>query len=150
MSTAPEPHRAPAGPADILPLRGEMGIPVLGLGVFRSPAGRVTQQAVTAALDVGYRHIDTAAVYGNEADVGQGLRDSGLDRDQVFITTELWNDDHGYQPALAASCSASAISTSTSSTGLCPASAGRPGGPWNTSWRRARPAPSASAQGTLQ
>ncbi|MHB9857550.1 aldo/keto reductase [Streptomyces sp. YIM S03343] len=58
------------------------------------------QQAVTAALDAGYRHIDTAAVYGNEADVGRGLRESGLDRDEVFITTKLWNADHGYRSTL--------------------------------------------------
>jgi diketogulonate reductase-like aldo/keto reductase len=100
MSTSTERHRAPTGPADTLPLRGGVQIPVLGLGVFRSPAGRATRQAVTAALDVGYRHIDTAAVYGNEADVGHGLRDNGLDRDQVFITTKVWNADHGYQSTL--------------------------------------------------
>ncbi|MEU6556431.1 aldo/keto reductase [Streptomyces sp. NPDC046915] len=100
MSTSPDPRHTSTGPADTLPLRDGVEIPVIGLGVFRSPAGRATQQAVIAALDAGYRHIDTAAVYGNEADVGHGLRASGLDRDQVFITTKLWNADHGYQPTL--------------------------------------------------
>jgi diketogulonate reductase-like aldo/keto reductase len=69
-------------------------IPQLGLGVFQLRAGREAQQAVEAALEAGYRHIDTASVYGNEADVGRALRASGLDRD-VWITTKLWNSDHG-------------------------------------------------------
>jgi diketogulonate reductase-like aldo/keto reductase len=92
----------PSDPAATVALRGGVGIPVLGLGVFRAPAGQETRQAVAAALDAGYRHIDTAAVYGNEADVGQALSDSGLDREEVFVTTKLWNADHGYQQTLAA------------------------------------------------
>ena len=51
-------------------------------------------------MRAGYRHVDTARVYGNEADVGIGLRASGLDRQQVFVTTKLWNDDHGYRSTL--------------------------------------------------
>jgi len=77
-------------------------IPVLGLGVFQTPAGRVTQEAVKFALKVGYRHIDTASLYGNEEDVGRGVRDSGVPREQVFVTTKLWNSDHGYDSALSA------------------------------------------------
>ena len=68
-------------------------IPQVGLGVFRVPDGETTVNAVTAALEAGYRHIDTARVYGNEASVGEGLRRSGVPREEVFITTKLWNDD---------------------------------------------------------
>jgi len=77
-------------------------IPLLGLGVFRAGAGQPTYEAVRAALDVGYRHIDTAAIYGNEEPVGQAIRDSGVPREEVFVTTKLWNDDQGYDKALAA------------------------------------------------
>ena len=68
-------------------------IPQLGLGVFQTPDGKATSQAVTWALQAGYRHIDTAMIYGNEESVGQGIRDSGLKRRDVFLTTKLWNDD---------------------------------------------------------
>ncbi len=85
-----------------LSLASRVTIPVLGLGVYRSPAGTATRQAVAAALVAGYRHIDTAAIYQNEADVGQAVRESGLDRSEVFITTKLWNDSHGYEPTLQA------------------------------------------------
>jgi methylglyoxal/glyoxal reductase len=77
-------------------------IPVLGLGVYQTPPGKVTQEAVKFALKVGYRHIDTASLYGNEEDVGKGVRDSGVPREQVFVTTKLWNSDHGYDSALRA------------------------------------------------
>jgi diketogulonate reductase-like aldo/keto reductase len=77
-------------------------IPQVGLGVWQSPAGSVTRDAVKTALRLGYRHIDTAKIYGNEADVGAGLRSSGVPRDQVFVTTKLWNDDQGYDSALRA------------------------------------------------
>ncbi|BFU46312.1 aldo/keto reductase [Krasilnikovia sp. MM14-A1004] len=88
------------GLSDTVELRGGVHIPRLGLGVFRAAAGGETRAAVTAALAAGYRHIDTARVYGNEADVGAGLRASGLDREQVFVTTKLWNEDHGYRRTL--------------------------------------------------
>jgi len=81
-------------------------IPVLGLGVFQTPPGRVTQEAVKFALKVGYRHIDTARIYGNEEDVGRAVRESGVPREKVFVTTKLWNSDHGYDSALSA-CDAS-------------------------------------------
>ena len=68
-------------------------IPVLGLGVFRSKDGEETYNAVRWALDAGYRHIDTAAVYRNEASVGRAIEDSGIPRDQIWITTKLWNDE---------------------------------------------------------
>lgn len=77
-------------------------IPVLGLGVFRSPQGKETVDAVTAALAYGYRHIDTARIYQNEADVGAAVRQSGLPRESIFITTKLWESDQGYDSAIAA------------------------------------------------
>lgn len=68
-------------------------IPQIGLGVFRTPDGDTTVNAVRAALEAGYRHIDTARIYGNEASVGEGIRQSGVPREDVFVTTKLWNDD---------------------------------------------------------
>jgi diketogulonate reductase-like aldo/keto reductase len=73
-------------------------IPQLGFGVFQVPP-RETADVVTQAFDAGYRHIDTAAAYRNEAGVGQAFRASGLGRDEVFITTKCFNDDHGYDDA---------------------------------------------------
>jgi diketogulonate reductase-like aldo/keto reductase len=83
-------------------LNNGVEIPRLGLGVFRASPGEETQEAVRHALSVGYRHIDTARVYGNEADVGAGLRKSGVPRSEVFITTKLWNSDQGFDAALRA------------------------------------------------
>lgn len=77
-------------------------LPVLGLGVWQVPAGSVARKTVLTALEAGYRHIDTAKLYGNEEDVGRAVRESGVPRDQVFVTTKLWNDDHGYESALRA------------------------------------------------
>ena len=77
-------------------------IPWLGLGVFQTEPGAVTRNAVAWALAAGYRAVDTAAMYGNEADVGAAVRASGLSRDEVFVTTKLWHTDHGYESALKA------------------------------------------------
>jgi diketogulonate reductase-like aldo/keto reductase len=77
-------------------------LPMLGLGVYQVAPGKETFDAVSAALKAGYRHIDTARFYGNEKDVGRAVRESGLPRDQVFVTTKLWNSDHGYDAALRA------------------------------------------------
>lgn len=77
------------------PLRNQLEIPALGLGVYQSPPGEATRQAVQAALAAGYRQIDTASLYGNEADVGAAVRASGLAREDIFVTTKLWNSDHG-------------------------------------------------------
>ena len=68
-------------------------IPQLGYGTFKVPPAD-TQRAVAEALEVGYRHIDTAAIYGNEEGVGQAIADSGIPRDELFVTTKLWNDRH--------------------------------------------------------
>jgi len=79
-------------------LRGDVDIPQLGFGVFQIPP-RETVEAVVRAFEAGYRHIDTAAAYGNEAQVGQAIRASGLDREEVFVTTKCFNDDHGRRQA---------------------------------------------------
>jgi len=83
-------------------LNNGVEIPRLGLGVYQSPPGRITQHAVKYALNIGYRHIDTASLYGNEADVGMALREGGLRREEVFITTKVWNSDQGYDSTLRA------------------------------------------------
>lgn len=88
-------------PHPTLALNDGRSIPQLGLGVWRTPADE-TAQAVKAALDAGYRHIDTAAIYGNEAGVGEGLRASGVPRGDVFITTKLWNAEQGLDTTLRA------------------------------------------------
>lgn len=85
-----------------LPLPTGARIPQVGLGVWQSPRGATTRDAVKAALRLGYGHIDTARIYGNEADVGEGVRASGLSRADVFVTTKLWNEDQGYDSALRA------------------------------------------------
>lgn len=75
-------------------------IPMVGFGVFTIPAGEETYNAVLNALKAGYRHIDTAAAYFNEADVGRAVRDSGIPREEVFITSKLWLQDYGYEAAM--------------------------------------------------
>ena len=74
-------------------------IPAVGFGVFLIPADGPTYDAVRTALDAGYRHIDTAAAYFNEADVGRAVRDSGIPREEIFITSKLWLQDYGYEAA---------------------------------------------------
>ncbi len=85
-----------------VPLHGSVAIPQFGLGVFEAKAGPEVENAVAAALDSGYRHIDTAAIYENEEGVGRAVADSGIDRSEIFITTKVWNTDQGYDPTLAA------------------------------------------------
>ena len=74
-------------------------IPVVGFGVFLISADGPTYDAVLTALKAGYRHIDTAAAYFNEADVGRAVRDSGIPREEIFITSKLWLQDYGYEAA---------------------------------------------------
>ncbi len=82
-------------------LRGGVEIPQLGYGVFLVPP-EDTQRLVEVALETGYRHVDTAAAYRNEAGVGAAIRASGIPREEVFVTTKLWNSHQGYDSALAA------------------------------------------------
>jgi methylglyoxal/glyoxal reductase len=85
-----------------LALNTGASIPQVGLGVWQAPRGAGTRGAVATALRLGYRHLDTARIYGNEADVGAGIRQSGVPRREVFVTTKLWNDDQGFDSTLRA------------------------------------------------
>ncbi len=80
-------------------LNNGLEIPKVGFGTWRSKDGDEAYQAVLEALRVGYRHIDTAAIYGNEESVGRAIKDSGIPREELFITTKLWNDSHSYDKA---------------------------------------------------
>ncbi|GAA4770909.1 aldo/keto reductase [Microbacterium gilvum] len=82
-----------------LTLNNGVTLPAIGLGVFQS-APEETAAAVAEALRVGYRHIDTAAAYGNEREVGEGIRRSGVNRDDIFIETKVWVSDFGYEKTL--------------------------------------------------
>lgn len=77
-------------------------IPAVGFGTYLSKDGDEVYNAVRKALDAGYRHIDTAAFYENEETIGRAIKDSGVPREELFITTKLWNDAHGYEEAKAA------------------------------------------------
>jgi len=74
-------------------------IPAVGFGTFQIPADGSTYKAVKKALELGIRHIDTAAAYFNEAEVGQAVRDSGIPRGEIFVTSKLWLQDYGYEEA---------------------------------------------------
>ncbi|MBF0779253.1 aldo/keto reductase [Streptococcus cuniculi] len=74
-------------------------IPALGFGTYLSKDGDEVYNAVRKALEAGYRHIDTAAFYGNEESIGCAIKDSGIAREELYITTKLWNDAHGYEEA---------------------------------------------------
>jgi diketogulonate reductase-like aldo/keto reductase len=82
-----------------LTLNNGVRMPVLGFGVYRTPPEQ-TVEAVWTALSTGYRHIDTAAAYGNEREVGTAIRRSGLDRSEVFVETKVWINDYGYDETL--------------------------------------------------
>lgn len=84
--------------ADTTTLRNGVKMPRLGLGTYKTPDGAVVEEAVGLALEVGYRHIDTASLYGNEEGIGRALAASALPRDEVFLATKVWNDEQGYEP----------------------------------------------------
>lgn len=83
-------------------LNNGVEIPQVGLGVFQTKEGAEVERAVRVALEEGYRLIDTAAVYGNEVGVGKAIKASGVPREEIFITTKLWNANHAYKDALRA------------------------------------------------
>ncbi len=75
-------------------------MPEIGFGTWKAPTGEVTVEAVKAAIECGYTHIDCAAIYGNEKEVGLGIKESNVDRKNLFITSKLWNDVRGYQETI--------------------------------------------------
>lgn len=85
---------------DTYRLANGVDIPCLGFGTWQTPDGDVAVSSVRCAIEAGYRHIDTAQAYGNEGSVGQGIRESGIDRKDLFITTKLWNRNHSYELTL--------------------------------------------------
>lgn len=87
---------------DYKTLSNGVKIPSIGYGTYKTPAGEVCVDGVRKAVEIGYRLIDTAAFYGNEESVKDGIIDSKVCRNDIFITTKLWNDDHGYDNALRA------------------------------------------------
>jgi diketogulonate reductase-like aldo/keto reductase len=86
-------------PIPLLTLNNGVEIPALGFGVFQTPPDE-TRTAVVEALSAGYRHVDTAAAYGNERGVGEAITDSSVDRSEVFIETKIWISDYGYDQTL--------------------------------------------------
>ena len=87
---------------DCTVLNNQVKMPWLGFGVFKMKEGAETENAIRVALETGYRSIDTASIYGNEASVGKAIHDSGIPRQELFITTKVWNADQGYQNTLKA------------------------------------------------
>ncbi len=83
-------------------LNNGVEMPYLGLGTWESPQGKPTRDAVKYAIDCGYRLLDTAKIYGNEKEVGEGVKASTVPRNQIFVTTKLWNNDHGYDSTIRA------------------------------------------------
>lgn len=87
-------------------LRNGSEIPVIGFGTWQAPNGLVTQDAVNVALECGYRHIDTAAIYGNETCVGKALAEFMLEnqmkREELFVTSKVWNTERGYEKTIKA------------------------------------------------
>ena len=85
-----------------LELNNGMKIPAIGYGTWQSPDSEMTVEGVKAAITNGYRHIDAAAVYGNEQSVGKGIAECGIPREELFITSKVWNTERGYEKTLAA------------------------------------------------
>ena len=80
-------------------LNNGVSIPVLGFGTWKAENGEIAYQSVLEALKAGYRHIDTAAIYKNEESVGRAIQDSGIPREEIFVTSKLWNTNHNYGQA---------------------------------------------------
>lgn len=87
---------------DCYELNNGVKIPCIGFGTWQTPDGDTCVAAVKEALAVGYRHIDTAAIYRNEVSVGKAIKESGVPRNEIFLTTKLWNTEHGYETTKAA------------------------------------------------
>lgn len=87
---------------DTFKLWNDVEIDCVGYGTWLTPDGEVAVEAVKEALKAGYRHIDTAAIYGNEVSVGKAIKESGLKREDIFVTSKLWNTERGYEKTLLA------------------------------------------------
>nr|WP_325063594.1 aldo/keto reductase [Risungbinella massiliensis] len=88
--------------ADKTKLNNGVEMPWLGLGVWKMDSGQEVEASVRDAIEAGYRHIDTAAIYKNEEGVGRAIKDAGIGREELFVTTKVWNDDFGYETTLRA------------------------------------------------
>ena len=87
---------------DAFILSNGLSIPCVGFGTWQTPDGEIAANSVKCAIQSGYRHIDAAAIYGNEVSVGQGIAESGVPREELFITSKVWNTERGYEKTLAA------------------------------------------------
>ena len=88
--------------SDTVTLTNGVKMPCIGYGTWQTPDGDVARKCVFEAIKAGYRHIDTAAAYGNEESVGAGIKDSGITRDELFITTKHWISNRGYEKTISA------------------------------------------------
>lgn len=86
--------------ADTYTLSNQIQIPCIGFGTWQAENGKQAVKAVTEAINAGYRHIDTAAIYGNEKSIGEVIQRAQIDRESLFITSKVWNSNRGYQPTL--------------------------------------------------
>lgn len=87
---------------DAFTLKNGVKIPCIGFGTWQSADGPTAENAVREAIEAGYRHIDTAAIYRNERSVGRGIKDAGIKREDIFVTSKVWNTCRGYQTTLEA------------------------------------------------
>lgn len=87
---------------DVFVLSNGVEVPCIGYGTFQTPSGEMTRECTKMAIEAGYRHIDTAFAYGNEASVGEGIRDSGIKREEIFVATKHWVTERGYEKTIAA------------------------------------------------
>ena len=87
--------------APAITLNDGASIPALGFGLYKV-APEVTEETIATAIEAGYRHFDTASLYGNERETGRAIRSAGLPREDVFLVTKVWNADQGYERTLAA------------------------------------------------
>lgn len=87
---------------DTFELKNQIQIPCIGYGTWQTPDGQTASDSVKAAIEAGYRHIDTAAAYHNESSIGDGILRSGIPREQLFITSKVWNTERGYTKTMKA------------------------------------------------
>ena len=83
-------------------LNNGLKIPSIGFGTYKSGNEKETSEIIKNALNLGYKMIDTASFYGNEVGIGNGIKESGVNREEIFLVTKLWNDDHGYDNTIKA------------------------------------------------